>query len=401
MKQQTIMIIGAGKGQLPAILLAKEMGLHVIAVDKSPAAPGMKFADIALPIDFIDIPSVIKEAYKHKINAAMTMQGDLPVITVGKIVDEFGLPGIDYETAMRCINKLLMSECLLKKGIKTPAALRVLTLESAEKAVKEIGMPCIIKAADSSGSRGVTKILEEKQIGPAFKEALHYSNIGQVCVQKFINGVEMGAQAFSVDGRCEIVLVHNDAMSDPPYFIPVMHSFPSKLSPLQLKRVEKAVTDSVEALGIHTGPSNIDIILSEEGEPEIIEIGARIGATCLPELVHHFSGINWVRAAIEAALGQKPDLTIKKCMPCAAGIIEAPGDGILAGYDIPKDVYSVGGVFEIEIETDIGGKISKLRNGTDRMGRIVVGDKDSDKAEAKIEWIKSRISIEINQGKFK
>jgi len=117
--------------------------------------------------------------------------------------------------------------------------------------------------------------------------------------------------------------------------------------------------------------------------------------------VHHFSGINWVRAAIEAALGQKPDLTIKKCMPCAAGIIEAPGDGILAGYDIPKDVYSVGGVFEIEIETDIGGKISKLRNGTDRMGRIVVGDKDSDKAEAKIEWIKSRISIEINQGKFK
>ena len=54
-----LMIIGAGFGQLPAISKAKDMGLYTIAVDRDPNAIGMKYADIALPIDVIDIPNII------------------------------------------------------------------------------------------------------------------------------------------------------------------------------------------------------------------------------------------------------------------------------------------------------------------------------------------------------
>ena len=49
------MIVGAGFGQLPAILTAREMGLKVVAIDKNPDALGMKYTDIALSIDVVGV----------------------------------------------------------------------------------------------------------------------------------------------------------------------------------------------------------------------------------------------------------------------------------------------------------------------------------------------------------
>jgi len=38
-------------------------------------------------------------------------------------------------------------------------------------AVDKIGIPCVVKAPDSSGSRGVTKITRLEDVEDAFKEA--------------------------------------------------------------------------------------------------------------------------------------------------------------------------------------------------------------------------------------
>ena len=58
------MVVGAGFGQLPAILTAKKMGLKVIAIDKNSDALGMKYADTALPVDVLDIDGAIETAKK-------------------------------------------------------------------------------------------------------------------------------------------------------------------------------------------------------------------------------------------------------------------------------------------------------------------------------------------------
>jgi len=95
---KTIMCIGAGVSQVLGIKTAKEMGLKVIAIDRDPNAPGMEFADIALPIDITDIKGAIEVARKYDIDGVIT-QTDLGVITVGAIVDALGLPGIGSEVA--------------------------------------------------------------------------------------------------------------------------------------------------------------------------------------------------------------------------------------------------------------------------------------------------------------
>lgn len=389
------MIVGAGLGQLPAILTSKKMGLKAIAIDKNPNALGMKYADVALPIDVIDIPGALDAAKKYKIKGILTMQSDFPVPTVGAIVDELGLFGVGYEVAMRCNNKIETKKWFVEKNIPSPKFFEANTLEEAEDAVEKLGFPCMIKPSDSSGSRGVSKITANKEVENAYNEVLKYSKSGQVCVEEFIEGIEIGAAGFSLKANCEVVLVHNDTLSQPPYFVPVGHSFPSMFAREQLENVKKAVTASVNTIGIPCGPTNIDLIFTKDNEPKIIEIGARIGATCLPELVHYYTGIDWVKAAIQCALGDKPDLKPTQEVPCAAMILDAPKDGVLKGYSIPSHLKNDKHVLEIEVEAKIGEKLNKLRNGTDRIGKVVATGTDWKDAEKRVEEVKSQIIFDI------
>src|SRR5690606_9400813 len=113
---------------------------------------------------------------------------------------------------------------------------------------------------------------------------------------------EFGAQTFSINGRCESVLLHNDTLSTPPYMIPIGHSFPfSKMDKSQKVQVIEDIKQAVIALGIADGPANVDLILDKRtNRVKIIEIGARIGATCLPELVRYHTGIDWVAETIKS-----------------------------------------------------------------------------------------------------
>lgn len=366
------MVVGAGFGQVPAILKAKEMGLTVVTIDKNPEALGMKLADFAYSTDIIDVKAAIKIAKKHAIDGVMTMQSDLPIPTVGAIIDELNIYGSGLEVANRCSNKIETRKAFKLKNVPQPNYEIVADYNEATNAAHKMGFPCIIKAPDSSGSRGVTKVNKVEDVYSAVDEAFKYSRKKQILVESYVSGLEIGAQAFSINGKCEKVLVHNDMVTNPPYMVPIGHSFPINLSIEEEKVVQEAVADAVDALGITDGPSNIDLILDENNKPMIIEIGARIGATCLPELVEYYTGINWVEQAIKACLGLKINLEEKQNQPVVAYIIESPKDGVLKAFDIPLFISEHPQVKEVEITAKIGEEVNILRKGTDRIGKIIV-----------------------------
>ncbi|MDA3901186.1 MAG: ATP-grasp domain-containing protein [Spirochaetes bacterium] len=391
---KSFMVVGAGVGQLPAILKAKELGYFVVTVDRNENAVGMSYADVAYPIDVMDVESIIQVAKKHKINGVMTMQTDLPVPTVGQIIDSLSLPGNGLMIAKTCSDKVETRMRFEKKGVPQPKFLFVNNIDEIKAKIANIGFPCIIKAPDSSGSRGVTKVNENCDIEKAFLEAQKYSRSNRILVEEYIDGLEIGAQAFSIDGSCVKVLLHNDTVSSPPYMIPIGHSFPF-IDNNNTDRIEVAVKKAVEALGIEQGPSNVDLIIDKTGNPYIIEIGARIGATCLPELVYYYSGINWVEATIKSAVGEVPDITQKKHNPVAAVIIDSPQDGVFQGYSCPDEILKSPKLLEFEVTVKKGDNVEKLRKGTDRIGKIVVSDESVSKAEQIAMEYKNEIIIEI------
>ncbi|WP_053406802.1 ATP-grasp domain-containing protein [Persicobacter sp. CCB-QB2] len=395
MRKKRLLVIGAGFGQVPAIKKAKELNIEVITVDKNPNAEGFQYADKAYPIDILDGDSILKVSKEFGIDGAMTMQTDLPIPTLGYINDKLGLVGVTYSAAKNCSNKILTRKKLQSKGVSQPNFEVVASLEATIKAVNEIGLPAIVKAVDSSGSRGVTKVTSSTQIKQAFYEAKKYNRQPEILVEEFIDGVELGAQAFSVKGKCEAVFLHNDTLADGKYLVPTGHSFPSHLPESHIKEAERVIKACVEALEINDGPSNIDIIISHSGEVKIIEVGARIGATCLPELVSYYSGIDWVKETILNALGESVNLNKSGTHPCAALILEAPKDGKLMSFNIPEEVKTNPNCLEVEVSAKEGDDVSVLRKGTDRIGKIVVKEESATLAEELVYQLRKRITFNI------
>jgi biotin carboxylase len=391
-----ILIIGAGFGQVPAIKKAKKMGLETICIDRDPDAPGMSIADVSYAVDIIDKEAALKIAEIHEVSGVLTLQSDLPVPTVGYINDHLGLQGVSFEVANACSNKVEARNRLQKNRCSQPDYKIVKDRSEAEVAADETGYPCVIKAPDSSGSRGIVKVNNRAEVKEAFKEAEQFSRSNQILVEEYIDGLEFGAQTFSVNGSCERVLLHNDTLSEPPYMIPIGHSMPFRF--LSDEEREVAVLDikkAVEALGIKNGPANVDLILDKNtNRVKIIEIGARIGATCLPELVTYHTGIDWVHEAINSCISEEVDLTVKKNIPVAAVIVEAPKDGVFKGFD-QKNFEKNEFLLELEITAKEGDKVNLLRKGTDRIGKVLATGEDVLEAEKNAKRIREQIKIDV------
>lgn len=391
MHARFFMIVGGGLGQLPALTAVRELGWRSLVIDRDINAPGMALADVAIQIDVTDAAGAVRAARIHNVCGAMTLQSDIGVPTVGTVVDALGLPGNGRVVADRCSNKIMTREYLAAAGVPQPDFRVVTSEQEALRACQDIGWPCIVKAPDSSGSRGVVKVRAEQEVSAAFAEARKYTRGNRLLVEEHIAGHELGAQAFCLDGRCEMVLPHNDAMSNPPYMIPIGHSFPCSLDAARITEFEAAVKGCVKALEISCGPSNIDIIIDGNGHPRIIEVGARMGATCLPELVRHFTGIDWVRASVEAAVGRTPDLIPSRVQPCAAYILESPQDGVLKEVVVPDSVRAHPDLLEFELTVKPGDTLSTLRKGTDRIGKIVVKGATTEEADVSARMLRSQV----------
>lgn len=392
------MIIGAGFGQLPAIHCAKRLGLRVICADMRADAPGMSLADAAVVVDVKAKEELLELAMSEKVDGVLTMQSDLPMPAVGFINDHLGLIGASYETAMVCSNKDRTRELLSRKGLSQPKFEVIENEIQCQEAVRSIGCPVVVKAPDSSGSRGVVRVdIEGEAVTDAFAEALKYSLSGKVVVEEFIDGVEIGAQTFSVGGKCVMVCMHDDQVSDWEFMVPTAHSYPLCREGVDVVAVRDVIRAGVEALGIVEGPANVDVIIDRKGVGYIIEVGARIGATCLPELTSYYIGQDWVAKAILSAIGE--DVTFEPSLEraCAAEIISSPSDGVFEGADVPDWVREHPDLIEMEVTVEPGDEVSQLRKGTDRIGKVFVSGESAQEAERTASEMIKAIRIRVSQ----
>lgn len=334
---------------------------------------------------------------------ALTMQSDIGVPTVGAVVDALGLPGIGSKVAERCSNKILTRQALAAAGVPQPDFRVCASAVEVRAAAQALGLPCVVKAPDSSGSRGIVRIDTLDEAEAAFAEAMRFTRGSEVLVESFVRGEELGAQTFSWGGRCRAVILHDDVLSPPPIMLPVGHVLPCRKPKATRERAEVAVARCVEALGIHSGPSNVDFILDEQGGVQILEVGARIGATCLPELMTLHTGIDWVAAAVSAAIGREPKLVPSRAQPCAAFILYSERSGQFAGSElldasgrqtatVPEDLP---GIVEWEVTAREGDCVQALRKGTDRIGKVVAVGASADEAERHAETFRNRLQIRV------
>lgn len=302
-----IAIIGASYLQLPLIKKAKDMGYitHVFAWAADDV--GEKEADFFYPISIIEKERILAKCKEIGICGICSIASDLAAITVNYVANHMGLNSNSMHATSISTNKHLMREAFEKHGDPSPRSFLV-DLETKYDEL-EIEFPAIVKPTDRSGSRGIYKINSKAEIKNAVEEAIREGFEGKALVEEFAEGQEYSAEYISFHGMHHFLALTLKYTTGAPHFIETGHLEPAPIDNDTLNKVKAVVEHALNSLELTEGASHSELKIDEAGNIKIIEIGGRMGGDCIgSDLVHYSTGIDFVRAVIDVACGNEPDL---------------------------------------------------------------------------------------------
>jgi biotin carboxylase len=303
--KRRILILGAGIMQGPVIRIAGEMGLETVVVDGDPAAPCRERADRFECIDLKDkegIEALARglQAEKGGLGAVITAGTDFSA-SVAWVAERLGLPGIPYQAALDASDKERMRRCFQEAGLPSPS---FIVRRDTDPFTPPFPFPVVVKPVDNMGSRGCRRVDAREELGAAVEGALGFSRSGRVIVEEYMEGPEYSVDAVLDRGEVRICGLADRHIFFPPYFVEMGHTMPAELEGDGREALIGTFIQGIQALGIREGAAKGDLKLTRRG-PMIGEIAARLSGGYMSGWTYPYSsGVEGIRGAILAALGE-------------------------------------------------------------------------------------------------
>jgi biotin carboxylase len=384
--RRRLLVIGAGPAQLGLLAAARKRDLFVIAVDRDPSAPGFRYADRRAIVSTEDEHGIERLASAERVDGIVAPGIDWPVAIAARTAERLGLPhAISAASAALTVSKRRQRERLGELGVPQPATVVCASADDAVAAGGRLGWPCVVKAPDRQGQRGLAVVAGPEEMGAAAKEALAASRSGQCLVEELVTGREITVNAFSLRGRFHPLTITDRVTAPPPAFgVALAHVWPSDLEPAQLGAAVEAARAAAEALGIADGPTYTQVLVGDAG-PRVGEVAARVGGGHDAELCRAALGVDLNGLTIAAALGQ--EIRPQELAPAGQVggavvrfLVAPPGE--LRDAHGMDDAYALEGVRGIRLYRRRGHEFGEFRRGADRAGAILaVGDSREDALE--------------------
>lgn len=340
MSKKKLAIIGASYLQEPLIEKAEEMGIetHVFAWEAHDV--GEESADFFYPISIVEKDQIADKCAEIGVDGICTIATDLGAITVNYVAEKLGLIGNSSYCARVSTNKEEMRECFRRNNDPSPKSMEMKGTDLSDDEIdqmlsdNEFSYPVIVKPTDRSGSRGITELSDKKGISAAVKAAAEVGFEKKVLIEEFATGQEYSVEYISWQGEHHFLALTQKYTTGSPHFIETGHLEPAPVSDEVLEKVKQVVEHALTSLDIKYGASHSEIKIASDGSIKIIEIGGRMGGDFIgSSLVQLSTGVDFVKAVIQVALGEKPPLTLsEKKTPAGVRFIfsEADIDAILA-----------------------------------------------------------------------
>lgn len=412
-QKKKLMILGAGVYQVPLIQQARRMGIETLVVSVPGNYPGFAFGDKICYEDTRDYEKILEIARAENIDGIVTTGTDVAVVTIGKVCDALGLPGLSFEAGKVATDKMLMKQNYEKHGVRTARYRRIsLEEDSKENGAAEgnkdfqiikrleqelagLEFPLIFKAVDTSGSRGIVKAENSSKFAEAYRRVRENTRKDYFIVEEFLEGEEFGAQSFVSQGKIQFILPHGDYVFQGDTGVPIGHWAPYELEQSVIEDAKEQLQKAVIAMGLDNCALNADFILSG-GKPYVLEIGGRAGATCLAELVSLYYGYNYYEKIIQAALGLPVDFASQEANPNVGMLLRSEKTGSIRKI-VNKNDREDKQIVEIQFDYQAGDQVQAFRVGPHRIGHVVVKADTLEEARAKMEEALGKIEIEVEE----
>jgi biotin carboxylase len=377
MEQKTVLLVGAGLLQVPAIDVIHELGFRVCATDRDPAAAAFGMCEETVVLDTKDVAGHValarRLADRGDLAAVFTEGADVEV-TVAEAAAAVGLPGCNPRAAAICANKAEFRRVSDAAGLPGPRFKEVQTLQEARLALRDVGLPAIVKALDNSASRGATKIATEDELPAAFDEAMRWGGTGTALVEECLTGPEQSVETIvGRDGRqwrCNVV---DRPFAFDPYPIELGHDNPTVFDDARQEALYELVEASTHAIGIDLGAAKADTMWTERG-PVVLEMTARLSGGFHAQYTSPLAyGTNDIKACLDLALGRPLDPVDVTPRWHRHSVCRAlfPEPGLIESMEGVEAARAIEGVEHILFRMDIGEEIRPYRTCADRAGFVI------------------------------
>ena len=379
-----LLVLGAGPAQLGLLEAARAEGVWTAVADRDPAAQGFQLADNRCIVSTEDEPAIERLAAALSLDGLVAPGTDWPVAVAARVAHKLGLPHpISPATAVLATNKLRQRERFDEAGVPQPR------WQFLSDGHLDLGLPCVVKAPDRQGQKGLSLVLDAAGLAEAIAAARASSRTGAVLVEEVVDGPEVTVIGFSAAGEFVPLAVTDRLTADPPAFgVALSHVFPSPHAEVAAKVARLAVS----ALGIEEGPSYTQLRLGPRG-PEVMEVAARLGGGHDAELVREAVSVDMNSLALAAALGEPLTAVQVRAgyQPRAGGavmrfLVSPPG--VLESVSVPDDLE---GVVSVRIYREPGYVVGPFRRGTDRVGAVLAVGATREEALARADGAAERI----------
>jgi len=185
-----ILLLGSGELGKEFVIASKRLGQYVIAVDSYDNAPAQQVADEREVIDMLDPAALDAVVAKHKPDIIVP---EIEAIRTERFYD-YEKQGIQVVPSARAANftmnrKAIRDLAAKELGLKTAKYAYATTFDEFQAAIKDIGIPCVVKPLMSSSGKGQSTVKSEADIAKAWEYATTKGrgDIIEIIIEAFIN----------------------------------------------------------------------------------------------------------------------------------------------------------------------------------------------------------------------
>jgi aromatic-L-amino-acid/L-tryptophan decarboxylase len=258
----------------------------------------------------------------YGIDVALSLN-ESTVIQSAQVAEALSLAGNSVESARWSRNKYLAFHRYRLAGVDTPKTIALKTpWKDYELAKDELGLPFVVKLADSMNSQGVIKVQNAQEYLVAIytlRELLNEESLDargenrnrlaygasdvSIIAQEYCAGDEFNIDILYKDGETSPLLMFQKAKMDKNYFGEKASFYPPLAPGHIVLEMKESARRAVMALGPSVGCAHVEVKYVAGRGPVIIETGLRPGGGFTVQAASQFYGINLYSELIAILIG--------------------------------------------------------------------------------------------------
>jgi carbamoyl-phosphate synthase large subunit len=291
-----------------------EEGFEVVLVNSNPATimtdPELATSTYVEPLLPGPVTQVIE---RERPDALLATLGGQTALNLAKSLYEDGtlerfdvdLIGADYDAITRAEDRELFRDTMTGAGLRVPESVIARSVEDAQAAVEEVGLPFIVRPAFTLGGRGGGIVRHEAELATVVGRGLSASPIGQVLIEESVLGWGEFELEVMRDHSDNVVIVCSIENLDPMG----VHTGDSvcvapqqTLTDKQYQLLRDQAITAIRAVGVETGGSNVQFAVNRAtDEIVVIEMNPRVSRSSA--LASKATGFPIAKIAARLAVG--------------------------------------------------------------------------------------------------